>query len=167
MLHLKFIIRQSQGSECRKHLVYWHRSLDSFWHCRGWCAPAVHQQTHLYCLAHRGPHYHLHYRVFFTRQHGSQSSSWHVSSCSFTPLWVQLRLCVCWRKELLVKTVTKKSPTLCHTEILGQVIVMCEHCHVQHYKWLTYSSTKSNSQSNLLYLKLLVFFDCCWPEEAH
>lgn len=54
MLHLKFIIRQSQGSECRKHLVYWHRSLDSFWHCRGWCAPAVHQQTHLYCLAHGG-----------------------------------------------------------------------------------------------------------------
>lgn len=156
MLHLKFIIRQSQGSECRKHLVYWHRSLDSFWHCRGWCAPSPQGGLTTTCTT------------------GSFSPGSMVPSLR-ADMWAAVLSLhyeynwgfVCVEEKNYLSKLWQKSPLLCVTLRLGQVIVMCEHCHVQHYKWLTYSSNKSNSQSNLLYLKLLVFFDCCWPEEAH
>lgn len=69
---------------------------------------------------------------------GSQSWSRHTSSCSFTPLCTQLRLCAAWRKELLVIAVTQKSPPLSQSvrEVLGQLTVMCENCHVQNCKLL-------------------------------
>lgn len=74
-----------------------------------------------------------------TTKSGSQSWSRHASSCSFTPLWAQSRLCAAWRKELLVEAVTQKVPPLC-VKVSGKFWVnlraMCENCHVRRCKWL-------------------------------
>lgn len=60
--------------------------------------------------------HHLYQRTaFFTRRRASWPCSWHLSSCSFSPLWAQSRLCARQRKDLLVKSVTQKCPALCHS----------------------------------------------------
>lgn len=73
-----------------------------------------------------------------------QCWSWHASSCSFTPLWAQLKLCLWQRKDLLVKM----PPVLCQSHSFpffffycwGQFLALCECCHVRHRKWVTVTS---------------------------
>lgn len=99
----------------------------------------------------------------FFHQSERLTESWgrHASSCSFTPLWAQLRLCEAQRKELLVKAVTQKVPpppfSLC-VKVSGKFWVSSQLC----VKVVTYNTVNdlrlgsiNVTQSSWAFLSLL------------
>lgn len=121
----------------------------------------LHQEAHLCSGAH------VRTGDFFTTQHGSQSWSWHVSSCSLSPLIAQLRLCVA-KKRATCPTCDVKVPYSVSHFGSSRRYCMCEHCHVLHCKWLMLAVYQGETQSDWLYLAGLSFLtiDCCLPEEV-
>lgn len=76
---------------------------------------------------------------------------------------------VCGEEKSYLSKLWRKSPLPCVTvsrEILGQVIVMCERCHVRHCKWLMAALCQASAQSDLLYIAACHYYTaCCLPEE--
>lgn len=92
----------------------------------------------------------------------------HVSSCCFSPLWAQSRLCVWTKKRAACQNCDVKVPcsvSQCQGRfgVKSLSYCTCEHCHVLHCKWLI-ALCQLQTQFILLLLDILTV-KCCSPEE--
>ena len=148
-----------QSSGCRKHLLYWRSAtrvllalLGPICTCtRG--PPALWGSHPHAATCSKGFFYHR--SAWFTILELTPAA---VLPVHYEHSWGF----VCGKEKSYLSKLWRKSPLPCVTvsgEILGQVLAMCEHCHVRHYKWLRVAC-QTHSQSDLLYLATFLFMDC-------